>query len=198
VSGLSWLRYSDDFTTDRSWDGVSYEARWHYLALVEECSQARRWDGALPVTRAVRCSDTQDPEKCIDELIRAGRLNREADTVYVVAIDDHVPPEGQREENLLPRKRSNTRDYRKRQCEAGNHTRHCPAATCPTKNRVTGDGQSPAGWVTGHPGTGRDGQLEAKPTTEISVPANSSDQAEHAWEKDRLWTGPAADAAWDK
>lgn len=196
---MAWLRYSDDFTKDRSWDGVSFEARWHYLALLEECSQGRYWNGALPVTRAVRCSDTSDPEKCIDELVRAGRLRREAETIHVLDAEDHVPPEGQRDENLLPRKRSNVKAYRFRQCQQGNHSKDCPRATCPEKKPVTER-------VTGNAGTGRDGtekgnQPQAElvlasdpwpPTAEI--PQQVPDIG-HRWSEDPLWSDAQG---WDR
>lgn len=147
---MSWLRYSDDWTTDRAWDGISYEARWHYMTMVEECSQARRWDGRLPVTRALRTSDVADPDKCIHELAANGWVDLAADTVTIVLIDDHVPPEGQRDENLLPRKARNQAAYRLRRCERGEHSRYCPRS-CPAK-RVTAR-------VTGNTGTGRDGTV---------------------------------------
>jgi len=169
---VSWLRYSDDFTTDRSWDGVSYEARWQYFAMVEECSQARRWDGALPVTRAVRCSDTPDPDKCIEELEHAGRVLRRGDVVLILDIEDRIPPEGQRDENLLPRKRSNVNAYRKRRCEAGDHSKDCPRATCPLKNGVTTH-------VTGNAGTGRDGTTTVTAGKNNSRSNISTDKEEH-------------------
>jgi hypothetical protein len=56
-------------------------------------------------------------------------------------IDHHIPPPGERPENLLPRKRRNQREYRRRECEHGRHTKDCPPDLCPAKrskyDRVT-------------------------------------------------------------
>lgn len=155
---MSWLRYSDDYTRDRIWDGMSYEARWHFKALVEECSQSRRWDGWMPLGRALRASDVPDPSGCLIELRQAGIVcvtgdvtgNTVGNTIdYATHIDDcvtdhalgialptiedHIPTEGNRDENLLPRKRANQAAWRARKCAGGNHSKECPAATCPVK-----------------------------------------------------------------
>lgn len=71
---MAWLRYSDTFTQQREWDSVSYEARWHYKALVERCSVGRRWSGCLTIEQARRASDVPDPDACIAELEKAGLL----------------------------------------------------------------------------------------------------------------------------
>ncbi|MBO2461138.1 hypothetical protein [Actinomadura violacea] len=69
---MAWLRYSDTFTQQREWDSVSYEARWHYKAMVERCSLGRRWNGRLTIEQARRASDVPDPDRCIAELEKAG------------------------------------------------------------------------------------------------------------------------------
>lgn len=69
---MAWLKYDDRFTQRSVWDGVSYEARWHYKAMVEECSRGERWDGELPLTRALRSSDVPDPHACLAELEAIG------------------------------------------------------------------------------------------------------------------------------
>jgi len=180
---MSWLRYSDGFTTDRSWDAVGYEARWHYFAMVEDCSRARRWDGRLPLNRARRVSDVSDPDKCIGELTDAGWVRVTDDTVVIVIIDSHVAPAGQRDENLKPRQAQNSAAYRQRKCERGEHSRYCSPKSCPvklTRARVNGR-------VTDDTGTGRDEELteernqEQGPTTDLDE-----------WPPVR----PAADSAW--
>lgn len=178
---MSWLRYSDDWTQDRAWDGVTYESRWHLKALIEACSQARRWDGVIPITRALRVSDVPDPEACLKELNAAGFIcvtgNESGDEtghapecvtdhapgVVIPTIDDHVPSEANRDENLLPRKRANQAAWRARKCAAGNHSRDCPADTCELKlakkaaRAAKAESERVTERVTGNAGTGRDG-----------------------------------------
>jgi hypothetical protein len=48
-----------------------------------------------------------DPDRSAKELINAGLLLDQGAAVVVAEIGHHVPPEGQRDENLLPRKRAN-------------------------------------------------------------------------------------------
>ena len=178
---MSWLRYSDDWTQDRAWDGVSYEARWHLKALIEACSQSRRWDGVVPITRALRVSDVPDPEACLKELNAAGFIcvtgnevgnetghapdcvTDHTSGVAIPNIEDHVPTEANRDENLLPRKRANQAAWRARKCAAGDHSRDCPADTCELKlakkaaRAAKAESERVAERVTGNAGTGRDG-----------------------------------------
>ena len=132
---MSWTRFDDRYTSARLWTEVSYEARWHYHALVELCCATDRYDGLLPLRMAERASDVSDPRRCHDELERVG-LVEVTDLVRITTIGGHVPPEGQRPENLLPRKRKNTADWRRRRCEAGQHSKDCPKKTCPVKLSV--------------------------------------------------------------
>lgn len=191
---MAWLRYSDDYTGDKVWDGVSYEARWYFKALVEACSQSRRWDGSLPLVKALRTSDVPDTEDCLRELRTAGLVcvtvcdtghanltQDHAQTwtehieacateheagVAIPTIEDHIPPAGSRDENLLPRKKANTAAWRARKCAGGEHTKDCPSATCPVKlqRKAAREAEAKAGQraseterVTGHAGTGQDG-----------------------------------------
>lgn len=128
---MSWLRYSDDDTRNPIWDGVPYETRWHYRALVECC--VGRYDGRIPLRLARRCSDVDDPDRCLQELAAAGLLKLDDDTATVVYVDDHVCPPHLREEVLRPRQARNSAEYRRRKCERGEHSRYCPKATCPVK-----------------------------------------------------------------
>ena len=146
---MSWASFDDNYTDQAVWDGIPYDARWHYHAVVGMCCRLGLWDGRIPATRAARASDVPNPAACVVTLVGAGLLAVEPDgTVVVIEIGHHIPPEGQRDEHLLPRKRKNQREYRRRQCEAGNHSKDCPRGTCPA--RVTDR-------VTGNAGTGRDG-----------------------------------------
>lgn len=180
---MSWLRYSDDWTQDRAWDGVSYEARWHLMALMEACSQARRWDGCIPLTRALRVSDVPDPARCLAELRAAGFIcvtdhadgtpehaehvedcvTDHAPGVAIPTVEDHIPSEANRDENRLPRKRANTAAWRARKCAAGTHSKDCPPDTCELKlakkaaRAAKAENGSVIESVTAHAGTGRDG-----------------------------------------
>jgi hypothetical protein len=128
-----YASYGDEFTRLAVWDGVSYDARWHYFALIAECCGSHRYDGRIPLSIARRASDVSDPDKCHAELERAGLLSVVADTVVMRYLEYHMPPPGQRQEHLRPRKRENQRAWRRRECEAGRHTRWCPPDICPRK-----------------------------------------------------------------
>lgn len=150
---MSWLSYDDRLTEQPVWDSLPYDTRWHYLAMVERCGRSKRYDGILRWSLAQRVSDAPEPERCIKELIDAGLLRDNGAEVEILDILSFLPPEGERPENLLPRKAANQREYRKRKCERGEHDRHCPK-NCPM--RVTE-------WVAGNPGSGRVGSGGGNP-----------------------------------
>jgi hypothetical protein len=156
---MTWLRYDDRFTCAAGWDGVSYTARWHYVALVELCGSTGRYDGRLPLTLALRASDVPEPDGCLDELTRAGRVLVDGDTVTVLTIGEHIPPTYIRESA----EKSKERMRRMRAHRNGDHSRclpeHCPDAT------VQDDVTAP---VTRNTGTGRDGTGEEQQLREGS------------------------------
>jgi hypothetical protein len=173
---MSWLSFDDGYTRESVWDDVPYDSRWLYHAVVETCCAERRYDGRLRWTAVLRCSDVPDPARSAKELIGAGLLADLGGVLEVGHIDNFLPPEGQRDENLLNRKRTNQRVYRRRKCDRGEHTKDCPAATCPVKlaravEKVKRDQANAraqealdaaeeervAKRVTGNAGTGRDG-----------------------------------------
>lgn len=137
---MTWASFDDGFCARPVWDAVAYPARWHYLALVTEVCRSRRWDGVLPRGLALRCSDVPDPAAALDELESAGLVTLTDAEVVLPFVDDHIPPEKQRPEHFLPRKRANQRAYRQRRCDAGKHSKDCPL-TCPARvtDRVTGN-----------------------------------------------------------
>lgn len=156
---MTWASIDDRFTNRPMWDAVPYESRWHYLALVARVCGDQRWDGTLPRSLALRASDVPDPDACLRDLAGAGAILDDGTTVVLLLVDEHVPPPGQRPDHLLPRKRANVRAYRQRQCDAGRHSRHCPAG-CPARAADPdpgGDQQAGNRWVTGNPGAGRGG-----------------------------------------
>jgi hypothetical protein len=166
---MTWASYGDEFSRWPAWDNVSHEARWHYIALVEECCRGCRWDGRLPLSLARRASDVSDPDKCHAELEGEGVLTMATDIVELPLIDHHIPPPAQRPEAMLPRKRQNQAEYRRRRCEEkGIHDKDCPPQTCPVKiarraQRAKGDALPSA--LPATPGRDRDG-AGSSPRTE--------------------------------
>ena len=139
---MSWTRYDDLFTERPEFDGLSFEARWHYIALVQACSRSRRWDGQLPIVKARRASDVPDPDQCHEDLSAAGLVKIDGETIGLPLIDEHLPSASVRSNAAATR----IRMRRMRQHRAGNHS-DCRAASC--ANAVTAD-------VTRNTGTGRD------------------------------------------
>ena len=95
-------RFDDGYTRQRVWDGMPYEARWHYHAVVKRCCDTRRYDGVLPWPLALRCSDVPEPMDAVKVLIAAGLLADRGSDIVVLDIDHFLPPESERPENKLP------------------------------------------------------------------------------------------------
>ena len=156
---MTWLSFSDDYTGRPVWDGVPYEARWLHHCIVERAAATGRYDGILPRSLALRCSDVPDPEQSLKDLVKVSLIIDWGSEVEAVEIEGFLPPERSRPENLLPRKRANTAEYRRKKCARGDHDRHCPSATCPAKMAVhnLAANEAVTGRVTGNPGSGRVG-----------------------------------------
>lgn len=173
----TWVSFDGGYTREKVWDEVPYSARWHYHAMVEECVNGRRWDGVLPRAKALRCSDVPEPDADLAALVTAVLVTDDGPTVRIIYIDQHIPPEGQRAENLLPRKKANQQEYRRRKCERGEHDRHCPKG-CPAR---TIRGGSPDGLpVTPGSGIGSGSGRE-------SLPQNPALEEEGQKEASSLW-----------
>jgi hypothetical protein len=121
---VSWVRYDDTFTGRPAWDGVSYEARWLYIALVEVCCRQERLTGVLPYGVAQRASDVPHPDACLVELVSAGWLKCDDDTVTLLSIDDHIPPPSVRLNAQRSKERMRRMRERKRLHSLGDHS-HC-------------------------------------------------------------------------
>ena len=138
---VSWTRYDDLFTERPEFDGLSFEARWHYVALIQACSRARRWNGQLPVVRARRASDVPDPDQCHEDLSAAGLVKIDDETIGLPYAVEHLPPKSIRNNAAA----SKVRMRRKRQHDAGNHSdclpRNCPHAVTAHVTRNTGTGR---------------------------------------------------------
>jgi hypothetical protein len=87
----------------------------------------------MSLALALRSSDVPDPDKCHAELESVGLIVIAADIVELICIGHHIPPPGDRPDVLLPRKRENVREYRRRKCKRGEHDRHCPP-DCPQRS----------------------------------------------------------------
>jgi hypothetical protein len=156
---MSWLSFSDDYTHQRVWESMPYEARWMYHCIVEHLTSTRRYDGRTTWVNAMRCSDVPDPEDSLRYLMKVSLVTgNECGDIAVPDIEGFLPPHHRRTENLLPRKRANQAAWRKARCEKGQHSKDCPATTCPVKlaakEPVTGNESA---LVAATPGSGRVG-----------------------------------------
>jgi hypothetical protein len=145
---MTWTRLDDGFTDRQIFEDLTYEARWHYLAMVSFCSRTNRYDGFIRGADARRCSDVPDPAKALVQLANHG-IVAPVDGGYVLPlIDEHVPPPHLRDEKRKQDQRDRKR--RERQHRKGDHT-YCSHDPEGDTSRVT----SPV--TSGRDGTGRDG-----------------------------------------
>lgn len=160
---MTWGRFDDGFTDRPVWEGMPYEVRWHYVAMIMWCCRTGRYDGTIRGADARRCSDLDDPAAALAALVTAGLL-AEADGGYrLVLIDEHALPAHLRDENRKPAQRDRKRRSRAR-----------------TDRPVTGD-------VTRDTGSGRDGPGRGEPPahTRAHERAPASPDAEHEPETDQ-------------
>jgi hypothetical protein len=156
---VTWLSFDDGYTRQPVWENISYDTRWHFHALIEFCGATRRYSGRVRLADALRCSDVPDPQRCLTELFQSGLVVNLGAEVEVADVDNYLPPEAQRDESLLPRKRANQAAYRRRRCESGRHDKNCPPSSCPVK---LARAQERDQRVTGNAGTGRVGSGSTK------------------------------------
>lgn len=127
---MGWSRIGDEFPADRRWDGVPYDARWHYLALMATCSKSQRFDCRIPLMLANRASDVPDPEAATEALVTAGFLVIDGlDVIIVEGEARHMLPPHKRDRTRKENQRRWTKKHRETKCESGEHDEHCPA-TC--------------------------------------------------------------------
>lgn len=146
---MTWARLDDAWTDRPVLESLTYEARWHYLALVVFCSRTSRYDGQVRAADARRCSDVPDAAGALDELLAAGLVVLAEGGYQLPQIGEHVPPPHLRDEERKAAQR--VRKQRSRAHAAGDHSTcldDCPSRT------VTGDVTRDIG--TGRDGTGRD------------------------------------------
>ncbi len=150
---MTWTRLDDGWTDRPILEPLSYEARWHYLALIQFCSRTSRYDGFVRTSDARRCSDVPDPVAANTSLLARGLLEQLENGLRVVHISEHVPPPHMRDEKRKADQRDRKR--RERLHKQGDHT-YCLPDNCSsiTADPVTGEVTRDAG--TGRDGTGRD------------------------------------------
>lgn len=124
---MPWTRFDDGWTDQQPMEELSYEARWHYVAMIQFCSRTKRFDGSISVKDARRCSDVPDPEACLQELYDVGLILRKEQGDYVVhrMEEDHAPPvwvRNKTEQNKMAQRR-------KRAHESGEHS-YCLPESC--------------------------------------------------------------------
>lgn len=158
---MTWTRLDDAWTERADLAELDHSTRWHYLALIQFCSRTGRYDGAMRVVDARRCSDVDDPDAAHARLTRAGLAEYDpaARTLTLTQIDQHIPPPSVREES----ERARVRKERNRRHKNGDHSQ-CYRQRCalgkldePQPARPTSD-PSPGGvsHVVSHVTPGRD------------------------------------------
>lgn len=151
---MTWTRLDDGWTDLPRFEDVTYEHRWHYLALIQWCSRTDRYDGHVRAADARRCSDVPDPAAALVALTAVGLLEVTDAGYRVVHIDGHVVPPHMRDEHRKAAQRDRQRRHR------GKPTEPTPEPDTPSHvppsavTPVTGDVTRDTG--TGRDGTGRD------------------------------------------
>ena len=147
---MTWTRLDDGWTDQATLADLSFEDRWHYLALIQHCSRTDKLDGVIRGVDARRCSDHPDTASAIANLNELGLLEvLDKDRYKVVRIDDHVPPPHIREKA----EQDKLRQRRNRAHKVGDHSLCKPESNCVT-GIVTRDVGRDVG--TGRDGTGRE------------------------------------------
>jgi len=116
---MPWTRLDDGWTEQSVLADLSFEARWHYLCMIQFCSRTKHFDGFIRAVDAMRCSDVTDPEKSLRELIDVGLIVADQRGYMVHRMEeDHAPPvwvRNRTESNKLAKRRQ-------RSHEAGDHS----------------------------------------------------------------------------
>lgn len=158
---MSWTRLDDTWGDDPVFDNLNHQARWHYLMMIQVCSRGERYDGTMRFAKARNCSDVDDPTGCIGDLIATGLVeNVDGDTLRLVRIDRHLPPQYMRD----PERKARQRERKARQ-------------RAKSSEGVPRD-------VTRDPGTGQDGSGQEVPPPVTSEDVDRSDEYLDAWGDD--------------
>jgi hypothetical protein len=157
---VTWTRLDDSWSERRDLGNLPVHVRWHYLAMIQFCSRTDRVDGLIRRRDAQRCSDVDDVDAALADLVAAGFLTTEGASFRVVEIDSHVPPPYVRKSAEQAR----VRKQRSRAHKSGDHS------LCREHCEVTGD-------VTRDPGTGQDGTGQPRRKAEEGGDDDEADRA---------------------
>lgn len=148
---MSWSRFDDRWVDRPVWESVDLASRWHYLCLVQTCSRNERYDGVMPLTRARRASDVDDPDACHAVLEAHSLIEISGDQLKVVQIDEHIPP---------PSIRNNAADTAVRMARSRKH-KNGDHSTCLVEHcEKAGQSKPVTEVVTRNTRTGQDGQQQ--------------------------------------
>lgn len=136
---MTWTRLDDGWTERQVFEQLPYEARWHYLAMIQFCSRNHRYDGVMRAIDARRCSDLDDPTTAVAMLAAVGLVEVTDTSVRVVHIEESIPPPHMRDEERKRRQREEKR--RSRLHRNGDHSMclpgRCSHVTSPVTSAVT-------------------------------------------------------------
>lgn len=161
---MTWTRLDDRWSEQPMFEDMSFEDRWHYLAMIQRCSRAEAYDGVIRAVDARRCSDHPDPAGALARLVEAHLIEIVTGGKYrVVHIDDHTPPPSVRKKTEADR----DRQRRKRAHDNDDHHLCKADADCRVTPTVTRDIARDV--RTGQDRTGRDEVKKITPTNEWPV-----------------------------
>lgn len=181
VAPMTWTRLDDGWTDRPVFDEVSYDARWHYLALIQWCSRTSRYDGRIRAADARRCSDLPDPASALGELAAAGLVEVAADgAVTLPRIEEHIPPPSMRDETRKERQRAEKR--RSRLHAKGNHVECLPESCEKAVSPESAGGSSPSRPVLSRPGVSTDVSADIPPERAARLDALARARAERGYE----------------
>ncbi|MFT3971807.1 MAG: hypothetical protein QM695_16400 [Micropruina sp.] len=141
---MTWTRLDDLWTEQKEITDLSFEARWHYLCLIQACSRSMRTDGVIREVDALRCSDVEEPRAAMNEIYKAGLIqvatgDNGKKTVKLLRVDDHLPSAS----TIAKTEADRIRQQRSRKHKSGDHSM-CYRQRCdqgvldePTPSRVT-------------------------------------------------------------
>ena len=196
---MTWTRLDDTWTDNTILADLSFEDRWHYLALIQFCSRTKKFDGLVRAVDARRCSDHPHPDTAHTNLVNVGLLVNMGKTFKVTQIDEHIPPPSVRENA----EKSKVRMKRMRQHKVGDHSICLPdscdqtgpsAPLAPTSKAlgpVVSEGVSTevTQSVTRNTGTGQDRTGQLLPSEETTgnqggvVDGTISPEAQSRWKR---------------